>query len=60
MPNGHVAGVKALANWLSIAPIVKDTAKSIAQLAVAMVSVIVDIVVEAVHLGAIIAMAEEP
>lgn len=58
MLNGLVADVKAQVNWLSIAPIVKDTARNIAQHAVAMVSVIVDIAVEAVLLGATTAMVE--
>lgn len=59
MPNGLVADVKALANWLSIAPIVKDMVRSIAQHVVAMVYAIVAIAVEAVLSDATIAMAEE-
>ncbi len=59
MPNGLVADVKVLVNWLSTVLIVKDTVRSIAQLVAAMVFGTVAIVAVAVLLDVTIAMAEE-
>ena len=58
MPNGLVAGAKAQVNWLSTAPIVKDTVRSIAQRVAVMAFAIVAIAVEAVLSDATIATAE--